>query len=178
METSTVNACIPDSLRLHILFAAVAFYGVSSAKVSFAEHVDGRERRMPKRVNIADRKRSKRQQLASIKSEVVESAVKADVILEAQQLRVASVLPRAVQAYEAFRHIPFGRASKGQVARSSAGIEGWGHVADVLVGVHDDSEDVLRDLVPKCIELLTKRDHRKQEKEREKNSQNKVTKKE
>ena len=62
------------------------------------------------------------------------SSVKADDILEAQQRHIASILPRAVRAYEAFHHIPFGHAIEAQVARSSAGIEGWGHVADVLDG--------------------------------------------
>ena len=59
-------------------------------------------------------------------SEAVESSVKADASLEAQQCHVASVFPRAIRAHEAFHRILFGRAGKAQVARSSADIEGWG----------------------------------------------------
>ena len=62
------------------------------------------------------------------------SSAKADAILEAQQSRIAFMSPRAVRAYEAFHHISFGRASEAQVARSSAGFEGWRHLADVFDG--------------------------------------------
>ena len=64
----------------------------------------------------------------------MESSVKADAIPEDQQRHVASMVPRAIRAYDAFHHILFRRASEAQVARSSAGIGGWGHVADVLDG--------------------------------------------
>ena len=58
---------------------------------------------------------------------------KAGAALEVQQRHIASMVPRAIRAYEAFHHIPFGRASEAPAARSSAGIRG-SHVADVLNG--------------------------------------------
>ena len=87
-----------DGKRLHsgliastdLGVAAEVFYGVSPAKASFAEDADGRERGKPTRDKIADRKPSKRLRLASIKSEAMESSVKADAIFEAQQRRIAS----------------------------------------------------------------------------------------
>ena len=85
---------------------------MSPAKVSFAEYVDGRERGTSAHANIADQTRAKQQRLAPIQSEVVEPAVKAEVVLEAQQRCLASMVPRAIRAYEAFQHIQFVRASE------------------------------------------------------------------
>ena len=107
---------------------------MSPAKASFAEDVDGSKRGRQTRAHIADKKRATRQRPASIQSEAVESSVNADAVLEVQQRCVASMVPRVLRAYEAYHHILFALASEAQVARSSAGIQGWAHFADVLDG--------------------------------------------
>ena len=66
------------------------FYVVLPAKVSFSGDVDGHERGKLTRVDIVDRKLSKQQRCSSMSSKAVESSIKIDAILEAQQHHIAS----------------------------------------------------------------------------------------